>query len=115
MQIASGPGRSAGRFAGRPWPSVGRYAPRSWRPAMVISIKTLSGSDPAAYYLQREVGCEAGYYLDPAEPTGRWVGDGAKVLELTGPLDEASETALRRILAGQHPLSGEQLAGPVRR
>ncbi|HVW79849.1 MAG TPA: MobF family relaxase [Mycobacteriales bacterium] len=80
---------------------------------MVISVETLSGSDPAAYYLQREVGCEAGYYLDRAEPTGRWVGDGAAALALTGPLDETGEAAFRRMLAGQHPLTGEQLAKPV--
>jgi conjugative relaxase-like TrwC/TraI family protein len=82
---------------------------------VVISVETLSGSDPAAYYLQHEVGCEAGYYLDPAEPTGRWIGDGATALGLTGPPDEAGEVALRRMLAGQHPLTGEQLAKPVRR
>jgi conjugative relaxase-like TrwC/TraI family protein len=80
---------------------------------VVISVETLSGSDPAAYYLQREVGCEAGYYLDAAEPTGHWVGDGAAALGLTGPLDEAGEAAFQRMLAGQHPLTGEQLAKPV--
>ena len=80
---------------------------------MVISVETLSGKDPAAYYLEREVGCEAGYYLHPAEPTGRWIGDGATALGLGGPLDDAGEAAFRRMLAGQHPLTGEQLAGPV--
>jgi conjugative relaxase-like TrwC/TraI family protein len=80
---------------------------------MVISVETLSGKDPAAYYLEREVGCEAGYYLHPAEPTGRWIGDGATALGLLGPLDEAGEAAFRRMLAGQHPLTGDQLAGPV--
>lgn len=83
------------------------------RCAVVISVETLSGQDPAAYYLQREVGCELGYYLDPTEPTGRWVGAGATALGLTGPLDEAGEAAFRRLLAGQQPLTGEQLAGPV--
>ena len=79
---------------------------RTRRYAVVISVKTLSGTDPAAYYLQREVGCEAGYYLDPAEPTGRWVGDGATALRLTGRLDEAGEMAFRRMLAGQHVEAG---------
>lgn len=80
---------------------------------MVISVETLSGKDPAAYYLEREVGCEAGYYLHPSEPTGRWIGDGAAALGLTGPLDAAGEAAFRWVLAGQHPLTGEQLAKPV--
>jgi conjugative relaxase-like TrwC/TraI family protein len=80
---------------------------------MVISVETLSGKDPAAYYLEREVGCEAGYYLDPAEPAGRWIGDGATALGLTGPLDQEGEAAFRRMLTGQHPLTGEKLVGPV--
>jgi conjugative relaxase-like TrwC/TraI family protein len=80
---------------------------------VVISVKALSGSDPAEYYLQREVGCEVGYYLDPNKSTGRWVGEGASRLGLIGPVDKAGEAAFRRMLAGLHPLTGEQLAKPA--
>ena len=43
---------------------------------MVISIKMLeAGPDPAGYYLSRQAGCPADYYLG-AEPAGRWLGAG---------------------------------------
>jgi conjugative relaxase-like TrwC/TraI family protein len=80
---------------------------------VVISIKALSGSTAGDYYLERDAGCEAHYYLEPHEAAGRWIGGGARAVGLTGPLDDAGEEAFRRLLAGAHPLSGEQLAGPV--
>lgn len=80
---------------------------------MVISIKELSGATAADYYLERDAGCEASYYLDPAESAGRWIGAGAAALGLTGLLDEAGQVAFRGLLDGRHPLTDEQLTGPV--
>lgn len=79
----------------------------------MISVRPLHGPAAAEYYLQRDAGCEADYYLDRAEPAGRWCGRGAAALALAGPLGELDEVPVRRLLAGQHPFSGEQLARPV--
>jgi hypothetical protein len=40
---------------------------------------------------------------------GRWLGDGARGLDLTGPLDQAGEDALRAMLDGRHPDKSEPL------
>jgi hypothetical protein len=80
---------------------------------VVISVKALSGATAGDYYLQRHAGCEAHYYLEPHESAGRWMGTGARAVDLTGPLDEAGEEAFRRLLGGADPQTGEQLAGPV--
>ncbi|HWB66830.1 MAG TPA: MobF family relaxase [Mycobacteriales bacterium] len=79
----------------------------------MISVRPLAGGGAADYYLRREAGCQLGYYLDPGEPVGRWLGRGAGALELRGPLDQAGELALRRLLGGAHPVTGEQLTRPV--
>jgi conjugative relaxase-like TrwC/TraI family protein len=81
----------------------------------VISIKALSGNKAADYYLERDAGCEADYYLDPQEAAGRWVGGGARALGLVGALDEAGELAFRRLLAGADPTADEPLVKPVMR
>jgi conjugative relaxase-like TrwC/TraI family protein len=80
---------------------------------VVISIKALSGTTAGDYYLQRDAGCEANYYLEPHETAGRWVGAGAAAIELAGRLDQVGEGAFRRLLAGADPRTSEQLAGPV--
>ena len=46
------------------------------------------------------------------EAPGVWMGSGAKQLGLVDTVDPA---VLRELLAGRHPVSGEQLARPVRR
>jgi hypothetical protein len=78
---------------------------------MVISIKMLeAGPDPAGYYLSRQAGCPADYYLG-AEPAGRWLGAGAAAAGLTGRFDPAA-AQLRHLLAGASP-SGEPLVPQV--
>jgi conjugative relaxase-like TrwC/TraI family protein len=87
----------------------------------VISVAPLAGGAGAAtYYLNREAGCEhelqrdrVGYYVNEHEPAGRWVGNGAAALGLTGPLGADGEVVLRELLEGR--LGGEQLARPVYR
>lgn len=81
----------------------------------MISIKGLSGSQAADYYLERDAGCEADYYLDPQEAAGRWAGGGTRALGLVGPLDEPGELAFRRLLAGANPATSEPLVNPVMR
>lgn len=82
---------------------------------MVISVRALTGAAVADYYLQRDAGCEADYYLDRAEAAGRWTGRGADALGLAGPLDEPGGQAFRSLLAGVDPRTGEHLAKPVLR
>ena len=81
----------------------------------MISIKALSGNKAADYYLERDAGCEADYYLDPQEAVGRWMGGGARALGLVGPLDEAGELAFRRLLTGTDPTTDQPLTKPVMR
>lgn len=82
---------------------------------MVISVRALSGAAAADYYLQRDAGCEADYYLDPAETVGRWTGHGTAALDLVGPLGEAGGPAFRSLLVGVDPRNGDQLAKPLSR
>ena len=79
----------------------------------MISVQPLSGVAAADYYLKREAGCEADYYLDRHDDAGRWVGRGAAVLGLDGRLDARGEHAFRELLAGRHPVTGEVIARPV--
>ena len=82
---------------------------------MVISIGRLGcGVKAADYYLRRQAGCEADYYLGVGDRRGVWLGDGARALGLAGELDPAGETALRALLEGRHP-DGQQLLAPVLR
>ena len=73
-----------------------------------------SGPATANYYLDRQAGCQADYYTGPADRRGRWLGDGARAIGLTGRLDAAGEDALRAMLDGRHP-DGRQLLAPVLR
>jgi conjugative relaxase-like TrwC/TraI family protein len=89
--------------------------------AAVISVAPLAGGGgAAAYYLQRDAGCEhehtrdaLGYYVNTHEPAGHWLGSGAAALGLTGPLGPDGEAVLRELLDGR--LAGEELARPVYR
>jgi conjugative relaxase-like TrwC/TraI family protein len=79
----------------------------------VISVQPLSGSAAAEYYLDRDAGCEADYYLDRAEDAGQWIGRGAAALGLEGQLDAEGEKAFRELLGGRHPATGDVIARPV--
>jgi conjugative relaxase-like TrwC/TraI family protein len=79
----------------------------------VISVQPLSGGSAAAYYLERDAGCEAAYYLHRDEDAGRWIGRGGAALDLDGPLGAVGEQAFRELLAGRHPVTGEVMARPV--
>jgi conjugative relaxase-like TrwC/TraI family protein len=87
----------------------------------VISVAALAGGGgAAAYYLDREAGCdhehsrdELGYYLHEQEPAGRWLGHGAAALGLSGALGPDGERVLRELLDGR--LGDQQLARPVLR
>jgi hypothetical protein len=58
---------------------------------MVVSIGRLgSGPATADYYLERQAGCEADYYTGPTQRRGRWLGDGARAVGLTGELSKSS-------------------------
>jgi hypothetical protein len=82
---------------------------------VVVSIGRLgSGPATADYYLERQAGCEADYYTGPTQRRGRWLGDGARAVGLTGHLDAAGENALRAMLDGRHP-NGEKVLSPVLR
>jgi hypothetical protein len=82
---------------------------------VVVSIGRLgSGPATADYYLERQAGCEADYYTSPDLRRGRWLGDGARAVGLTGQLDAAGENALRAMLDGRHP-NGEKVLSPVLR
>lgn len=67
----------------------------------MISIGRLGGGDAASYYLDRQADCELDYYTGAGESAGRWLGDGAAALGLSGRVDGAGEQALRGLLAGR--------------
>jgi conjugative relaxase-like TrwC/TraI family protein len=80
----------------------------------VISIGRVGAADAASYYLDRQAGCELDYYTGLGEPRGRWLGDGAAALGLSGQLTGSGEELLKALLAGCG-LDGEQLVAPVLR
>jgi conjugative relaxase-like TrwC/TraI family protein len=82
----------------------------------MISIKMLrAGTGRAAYYLDRDADCHpSGYYLEDAEPAGRWCGHGAAALGLDGAITGDDREAFARLLDGQLP-DGTQVTGPVLR
>ena len=51
------------------------------------------------------------YYLDGGEPAGDWLGSGINSLGLRGRVEGEP---LHRVLAGQHPVSGEPLRDSTR-
>jgi conjugative relaxase-like TrwC/TraI family protein len=85
----------------------------------VLSIGKLAIGQ-ASYYLEQAHGSvtRAGalrwgvedYYLGGPEAAGEWVGDGARLLGLVGTVDAVR---LDRVLAGEHPGSGEALGRVV--
>ena len=83
----------------------------------VISVQPLAGGATAAsYYLRADAGCEhehdrLEYYVNDPAPAGRWCGNGAAALGLTGALQPAQQAMLRELLDAR--FAGEQLARPV--
>lgn len=69
---------------------------------MTVRVTTLKGAEAGRYYTERL----PSYYLDGDEPPGRWWGKGAGLLGLDGDIDGES---FLRVMAGQHPSSGEGL------
>jgi conjugative relaxase-like TrwC/TraI family protein len=81
----------------------------------MISLAVLGrGAAAADYYLRRQAGCAADYYLGHGEQRGRWLGSGAEALGLTGELDSEHEQDFRRLLDGSGP-DGARLVAPVLR
>ena len=73
------------------------------------------GAARAAYYLDRDADCRPSrYYLDEAEPAGRWCGHGAAALGLDGPVTSRAREAFAGLLDGRLP-DGSQVAQPVLR
>ncbi|MBS1837490.1 MAG: relaxase domain-containing protein [Actinobacteria bacterium] len=75
---------------------------------MLSIAKFSSAPDPAAYYLEVIANERDDYYLGSGEAPGRWVGAGAVSLGLAG---EVESDALRAVLEGRDPGSGESLVG----
>lgn len=75
---------------------------------MLSIAKFSSAPDPAAYYLEVIANDRDDYYLTTGEAPGRWVGAGAERLGLSG---EVEPEALRAVLEGRDPTSGEPLMG----
>lgn len=65
------------------------------------------GTGQEAYYLDSVAGGIEDYYAGEGEAPGRWTGSGGNDLDLAG---EVQPTQLRRVLAAEHPSSGEELA-----
>ncbi len=79
----------------------------------VLSISKFSSApDPAAYSLEAIANDRDDYYLASGEAPGRWIGAGAERLGLTGDVEPG---ALRAVLEGRDPSSGEPLVAFSRR
>lgn len=64
------------------------------------------GAGAAEYYLGEVATTSEAYYTGSGESAGRWVGSLSPALGLHG---EVAPDELRAVLAGRHPVSGEQL------
>lgn len=64
------------------------------------------GHGQEAYYLDSVASGIEDYYAGEGEAPGRWIGSGCEELGLSG---EVEATQLRRVLAAEHPASGEPL------
>ncbi|HVU74592.1 MAG TPA: MobF family relaxase [Mycobacteriales bacterium] len=91
-----------GRGLGR---ACGQVPARATRSGADLDYYTGDGAGSAG-------GCGVG--VEEATPAGRWLGEGAAALGLTGAVDAAGGQLLRALLAGRDA-AGEQLVGPVLR
>ncbi|MFN8163797.1 MAG: relaxase domain-containing protein [Solirubrobacterales bacterium] len=64
------------------------------------------GHGQERYYLDKIASGIEDYYTGEGEAPGRWIGSGCEELGLSG---EVEATQLRRVLAAEHPASGEPL------
>src|SRR3954452_9631787 len=71
----------------------------------VLSIGKLAPGQQE-YYLRSVAAGVEDYYLGSGEAAGRWIGDGANRLGLSG---QVNAQALAKVLDGLHPKTGEQL------
>jgi conjugative relaxase-like TrwC/TraI family protein len=69
---------------------------------VTVRVNSLKGADAGRYYTERL----PSYYLDEAEPLGRWWGKATDRLGLHGHVDPEAFLA---VLAGQDPATGEDL------
>ena len=72
-------------------------APGGARPGPLPDLPTVDGTSGLV-----------GYYADSVEGPGRWMGRGVTGMRLDGEVDPE---AFRRVLLGQHAVTGEQLVG----
>jgi conjugative relaxase-like TrwC/TraI family protein len=72
---------------------------------VTVRVTSLKGASAGEYYVS-EVGS---YYLAAEEPSGRWFGEGAARLGLSGEIDDGQFVS---VLAGVDPSSGVALGRP---
>lgn len=77
----------------------------AWRHGWVLNIGKLRAGGEH-YYLNSVAKGVEDYYLGSGEAPGYWIASGAQDLGLSG---EVTEAALRNVLEGAHPVSGDQL------
>jgi conjugative relaxase-like TrwC/TraI family protein len=73
----------------------------------MLSIGKL-GVGQQRYYTEDFPGVDE-YFSESGQHAGRWLGSGAELLELRGPVDP---DALSQVLEGRHPANGERLSEP---
>ena len=78
---------------------------------MMTLSKALSAGQAKDYYRKEYTSARENYYSERGEVNGRWSGRLAEEWNLTG---EVQSEQYERLVAGQHPHSGEQLIRPAR-
>ncbi|MCA1680236.1 MAG: relaxase domain-containing protein, partial [Actinobacteria bacterium] len=68
--------------------------------------KLAAGPDAGRYYEEAVARGREDYYAEEGEAPGRWIGAGAATLGLAGVVEDGQ---VGRLLAGEHPGSGERL------
>ncbi|WP_372789143.1 MobF family relaxase [Paraconexibacter sp.] len=78
---------------------------------MLTLGKLGAGPDTGRYYVRQVASGLEDYYAGEGEAPGVWVGTGAQRLGLAG---RVQDDELLRLLAAQHPLTGDPLGRPLR-
>src|SRR3954451_3154708 len=78
---------------------------------MLTIGKLKAGPDAGRYYEQAVASGREDYYAGEGERPGRWVGSGSVGLGLAG---EVEDGEVVRLLAGEHPSSGQLLGRPLK-
>jgi len=107
------PGGRAATLRQRPH----RRLDRPWQAPYTVGAGVLNigkmGPGSEDYYLSLTVDGAEEYYLKRGEAAGRWIGRGLDAVGLDGEVDG---DALKAVLAGDHPATGERLAShPARK